>query len=134
MRISEKQRRWCSAALGVIAAVFGVLLALFPRWGGRVSGIQHGDEPSVATAIRSIGVRDVVLGVGLWSAATHDGSYAPWLLARMLSDGGDGVGTLLAIRLGVKNRAFLRLSVLAWSAALSGGALWFSEKRARQKS
>ena len=42
--------------------------------------------------MRSLGVRDVVMGIGLWSAAAHGGKYLPWLLARILVDGGDTTG------------------------------------------
>src|SRR5437868_6161605 len=62
-------RRWMVRGLGAGTVVFGVAPALFPRFFGRMFGIAAVDDPTVATVIRSVGIRDLVIGVGLLRAA-----------------------------------------------------------------
>ena len=87
--------------------------------------IASADDPSVETAIRSVGVRDAVIGLGLLRAALSPGdrSLRAWLLARAACDAGDTLGVGLAIRRGQRTPRFLALGGLALSAAVVGGAL-----------
>jgi hypothetical protein len=101
-----------------------VLPAIWPSQFARWCGIAHADEPTVATAIRSVGVRDAVIGMGLWQAVRrNDPSWKGWLLARAASDTGDTLAVALAISHGAKDRRFLGLGGLALAAALYGWAL-----------
>ena len=119
-----------SAALGVAAFLFGAAPLVAPRFFARLFGLPVGRDPKATVAIRSVGVRDVALGLGLWSAATHGGNYAPWLLARVLSDGGDAVAVALATRAGALEPRFLALGALALGASLSGALLYRATPRA----
>jgi hypothetical protein len=81
-------------------------------------------DPMVAAAVRSVGVRDIVLGIGLWWAASSGGGYAPWLLARAVADGGDALAVGAAALAGARDRRFLALGLLALGAAGAGAGLY----------
>jgi hypothetical protein len=107
---------------------FGALPTLAPRSFARLFGFRAPDAQA-ASMMRSLGVRDVVMGIGMWSAATHGGNYAPWLLARALTDGGDVLSVGLAISQGHRHPRFIGLGALAFSAALTDTALYWLAKR-----
>ena len=117
-----------STALGLGAVVFGALPALMPSYFGRMFGIAATENPSVATAIRSVGVRDVVLGIGILEALRSGDRRAlhHWLLARTAADLGDCVGVAIGVTNGERSRGFLTLGALALSAASLGA--WLSER------
>jgi hypothetical protein len=115
--------------LGSLA--FGVFPLAAPRQFGEIFGIEGAERPTVLAAVRSVGIRDAVLGIGLWSAATHGGRYAPWLLARALSDAGDAIAVALALRGGARSPRFLLLGGLAVGASLVGAILYGVARRAR---
>jgi hypothetical protein len=117
--------RLLSLALGAGAVAFGIPALLAPAWFARLFGIAAADNPTVATAIRSVGIRDVVIGAGLFGAArARDRSgMQQWLLARTASDAGDAVAVGLAVAAGARNPRFLGLGALAVSAAAFGGVL-----------
>jgi hypothetical protein len=123
--------RRAAATLGGGALVFGVLPAVWPTRFGRWCGFAFADEPTVAAAIRSVGVRDAVLGLALMLAARakHDSSWRAWLLARAACDTGDTVGIALAVRAGARDPRFLGLGGLALAAAVYG---WGLVVRARE--
>lgn len=119
----ERPRR-LAAVLGLATASFGALGALVPGPFARAFGLAAPTDPTIALAYRSIGARDLAVGLGLWSAAAHRGRYAPWLLARAICDGGDTIGALLAIRAGARRPRFLALAALAVLAAVADLVLW----------
>jgi hypothetical protein len=121
--LTEKQARALAAGVGVSMIAFGALPTLAPRPFARLVGFAPPD-PATASMMRSIGARDVVMGIGLWSAAAHGGKYLPWLLARALVDGGDTLSVGLAIAQGKRDPRFLALGALALGAALSEAALY----------
>jgi hypothetical protein len=86
-------------ALGAGLALFSAPLLVAPRRLGRLGGINVADE-STASLMRSTAVRDLVMGLGLISAAWHGSRLAPWLLMRTLCDAGDVVGIVIAFRRG----------------------------------
>ena len=120
--------RILSVALGGGATAFGVLPVAMPRLFGRLGGIQYAEQPSVATAIRSVGVRDVVIGLGLLRALQRGDQrdLHRWLVARTASDAGDAVAVSLAIARGERTPGFYALGALALSAALLGA--WLSQQ------
>ena len=122
--MEENRLRSLAALLGIGTIAFGALSVLAPRAFGRLFGLAVDAEPTVPAVIRSVGVRDTVLGMSLWSAAVHGGHYAPWLLARLLSDAGDTVAVALAIRNGARAPGFLVLSGLALGASAYGAWLY----------
>jgi hypothetical protein len=125
----EDRVRSLATLLGIGGIAFGALPAISPQAFGRVFGSRVGDDPSTAAAYRSVGVRDAVVGVGLWSAAYHGGHYAPWLLARMLIDAGASAGGLLAIAQGARRPGFLGLVGLSMLTAAGTYGLWSAAKR-----
>ncbi|HET9110285.1 MAG TPA: DUF4267 domain-containing protein [Ktedonobacterales bacterium] len=130
-KLSDKQLRTVSAALGLSLCAFGALPAVAPGPFGRLFGF---DRPTaeVASMMRSIGARDVATGLALWSAATHGGNFAPWLLARIISDGGDVVAIGVAAAQGARDKRFLTLGALAFSATLADTALWMLARRSKE--
>jgi hypothetical protein len=113
------------ALLGAGALAFGVLPALWPGQFARWCGIAEANDPTVATAVRSVGVRDAVIGLGLLTAVNRrDPSWRNWLLARAACDTGDTLAVALAIgRGGARDRRFLGLGGLALAASVYGWAL-----------
>jgi hypothetical protein len=124
--------RQLAAGLGAGAVFFGVLPAVFPRFFARLFGIAASAEPSVATAIRSVGVRDVVLGVGLLQAARTGDQRAmrQWLLARAASDAGDAISVAVALAEGERSPRFVGLGGLALVAAILGIGLARARRQA----
>jgi hypothetical protein len=121
--MDKDQVRKLAAALGVGTVAFGVVPALSPGLFARLFGLHPPSDPTLAAAFRSVGARDIAVGMGLWSAAAHRGNYAPWLLARAICDGGDTVAALLAVRAGVRDPRFLGLTALAFAATVVGALL-----------
>jgi hypothetical protein len=129
----DKTLRRLATALGVGTTIFGVWPALAPRGFARTFGLPTDGGPATLAALRSVGVRDAVTGVGLCSAAMHGGKYAPWLLSRLLVDAGDALIMALACRQGGGNRQMAALGLLALGAAGLDAALWQAAKRAGQR-
>ncbi|MEA2509194.1 MAG: hypothetical protein QOG21_1276 [Actinomycetota bacterium] len=77
---------------------FGALAFLAPRWAAKV---WTGEDISGTTAVmglRSLGVRDAALGLGLLIALKRQSPVRGWLEAGALSDAGDALNTLMARR------------------------------------
>ncbi|HEX8995251.1 MAG TPA: DUF4267 domain-containing protein [Ktedonobacterales bacterium] len=127
--LTDERTRWLAGALGLSLMAFGIVPAVAPRPFAWLFGLER-PTPETASMIRSIGVRDAVMGAGLWSAATHGGKYAPWLLARILSDGGDTVAVSIAAAQGQRRPRFLALGGLALAATAADAALWALARRA----
>lgn len=129
--LTERRARQLAAGLGLGLLVFGAVPVVAPRPFARVFGF---DEPTAEAAAmsRSIGARDVAMGAALWAAAARGGSYAPWLLARAVSDGGDALAIGIAVVQGKRNPRFLSLGGLALAAALADAALWALARRTQQ--
>jgi hypothetical protein len=127
--MDERALRTLAAGLGIGVALFSGASLASPRRFARFFGISAPD-PSVDSMIYSIGARDVAMGMGLWSAATHGGKYAPWLLARLIVDGGDAAGIAVAVARGWRNPRFLALGGLAFGATACDAVLWTAARRA----
>jgi hypothetical protein len=125
--------RRLATALGVGTAVFGIAPAIAPGTFARLFGLPVDGGPAALTAIRSVGIRDAVTGIGLCSAAMHGGKYAPWLLTRLLTDAGDAVAVGLALGQGGGNRQLRRLGLLALGAAAVDAVLWQAARRATRR-
>jgi hypothetical protein len=97
------------AALGVLSALSGASLCVRPRALARVYGLPVG-----ARLARAIGVRDLVVGLGLLLSRTARAS----LLLRALSDGADALLIVAEARRKPQGRAMtsLRLLIAAGSA------------------
>jgi hypothetical protein len=130
--LTDEQTRKITAGVGLALVAFGALPALAPRPFAWLFGF---DQPDAATAsmMRSLGVRDTVMGIGLWSAASHGGRYQPWLLSRTLVDGGDTLAVGLAIAQGKRDPRFIGLGAIALGATLADLALYLAARAKRTK-
>lgn len=126
--VEEKTLRPLVAVLGLGTLAFGILPILAPRQFAHLFGLAAPD-PAVMSMMRSLGVRDAVMGIGLWSAATHGGRYAPWLLARLLTDVGDTASVALAVAAGGRNPRFLALGGLALGATAVDAAMYWAARQ-----
>ncbi|HEY7833064.1 MAG TPA: DUF4267 domain-containing protein [Ktedonobacterales bacterium] len=118
-----------AAGLGLGTVAFGAVPLLVPRLFARLFGFPAPDAAAVSM-MRSLGVRDVVFGMGLWSAAAHGGRFAPWVLARLLTDAGDSISVGAAVASGLRNPRFLALGALALGATAADLALYLAARGA----
>jgi hypothetical protein len=125
--VNEQTLRTLAANLGLGTLAFGALPLLTPRRFAWLFGFAAPDAAGAAM-MRSLGVRDIVMGMGLWSAAAHGGRYAPWLLARLLTDAGDTAGIGLAATAGARSPRFLALGGLALGATVVDAALYWAAR------
>jgi hypothetical protein len=128
--LDQRQLRQAAVGLGLVTLAFGIPPLVAPRRFARIFGFAAPD-PATASMMRSLGVRDAVMGMGLWSAAAHGGNYAPWLLARTLTDGGDALAVGWAACTGWRNWRFLGLGALALGATALDAALYAAARRAK---
>ena len=126
----ERGVRRATTALGVATALFGLGPAVAPACFARLFGLPTDGSPAMLAAIRSVGIRDAVMGIGLVSASVHGGRIAPLLLARTLVDGGDAITVSLAMAKGGGNARLAALGALAFGAALVDHALWHAARGA----
>jgi hypothetical protein len=125
--VTEKQARSLAAGMGLTMVAFGALPTVTPGAFARLFGFPRPDAQGAAM-MRSLGLRDVVMGIGLWSAAAHGGRYQPLLLARALTDGGDTLAVALAVAQGKRDPRFIALGALALGAALGETALYVATR------
>lgn len=93
---------------------------LAPRWFGRLLNIPVDTDPRLPVMVRSVGVRDAAIGLGLLVAALRHRDYSPWLLARVAADSDDSVAVALAIAAGARQPRFVGLGLLALGATATG--------------
>lgn len=117
-----------AAGLGIATMLFGAVPLLVPRVFARLFGFPTPDTAAISM-MRSLGVRDVVFGMGLWSAAAHGGRYAPWVLSRLLVDAGDSISVGAAVAGGLRSPRFLGLGALALGATAFDLALYLAARR-----
>ncbi len=128
-KITDEQTRRLAAALGFSLLVFGVAPTLAPRTFAKLFSFAEPDAETTSM-MRSVGVRDMAMGAGLLATAASGGAYAPWLLARVLADGGDTVSVGIAIAQGKRRPRFILLGGLALAAAIADATLWTLARRA----
>jgi hypothetical protein len=128
--LDQRQLRRAAVGLGLVTLAFGIPPLVAPRRFARAFGFAVPDA-GTASMIRSLGVRDTVMGMGLWSAAAHGGNYAPWLLARTLIDGGDTLAIGWAAGAGWRNWRFIGLGALAFGATVLDATLYAAARRAK---
>lgn len=117
--------RILARVLGLGAAGFGLMPALFPGRFAALFGIDSATNPTVATAIRSVGIRDLLIGIALFEAAgsADRKTLHRWILVRTGCDAGDTLAVAMAMFAGVRNRRFTALGALAAGAAAFGFAV-----------
>ena len=119
----ETTIRRAATGLSVARALFGVAMIVAPRrigeaWIGEPGGYQR-----VGVLTRSLGARDVVLGVGAATALVSENGAATrlWLGGQALADLIDLAGTVSA-RDHLPQRGFRQTVVLAGASAVVAGA------------
>lgn len=130
LAIDERTLRPVIVGLGAVTVAFGLGPLLAPHRFAQVFQFPVLD-PAIASMARSLGVRDVVMGVGMLAVAARGGNYRPWLLARLATDAGDTVSVALAVARGYRPPRFLALGGLALGAALTESALSWLANRAK---
>lgn len=70
--------------------------------------------------VRSVGVRDAVIGLGMTRGVQQQRRRHAWLAARLASDTADTVAVALAVAQGAGDKRFLGLGLLAAGAAVTG--------------
>lgn len=104
--------------LSIGTTIFGVAPMFFPRKFAEIFGLPATDNPASDIAFSSVGARDAINGIGIFSATIHGGRVAPWLLARAVADGTDALAIGLAWRAGARNSRLLLLGALALGATV----------------
>ncbi len=131
--ISDGLLRRLTMALGIGTVLFGAVPLFFPRTFARLFGIPMAEGPAADVVIRSVSARDVVSGIGIFSATLHGGRVAPWLLARTLTDGADTAAVGIAAASGATNGRLLLLGAVALGATVTDLALYLAHKSAARR-
>ena len=129
---NDADLRRATAVLGVATSLFGLFPAVAPRVFARAFGLPVDGGPGSLAAVRSVGVRDAIMGAGMASAALHGGRYAPLLLSRLLVDAGDAAIVAITMASGGGSRPLKLLGALALSAAALDLVLWRAARRGAQ--
>lgn len=111
-------------AAGVVAAgraALGVVAFVAPSLPAR-PWVGHGEalRPAVRLFARTLGARDLALGLGALLALRHGGHVRGWVEAGGLADTGDAVATLVAFRDLPRRTRWLVLASTAGAAAAAG--------------
>jgi len=122
--------RSLTLALGIGTTVFGVAPVLAPRTFGKLFGLPMDQSPAAEIAMRSVGARDAINGIGIVLATMHNGRVAPWLLARAVSDGTDTIGVAMALLQGSGNPRLALLGGVALAATIVDVVLYLGHKSA----
>jgi len=119
--MTPAQARRAAGVLAVGRAVLGVVALVAPAlpsrpWVGRAAAAQG----PVRLFARSLGARDLALGLGALLALRHDGPARGWVEAGGLADAGDVAGTLLHFGQLPRGGRLAILALAGGSAAASG--------------
>jgi len=116
--------------LGLATAAFGVGPIVAPRGFARLFGLAYDDtRPSSNMPIRSVGIRDLVTGIGLLAASGDPRRARLWLAIRVSADGGDALTSLAGIRGEPRNYRLMALATIAAGATLTDLALLIASAR-----
>lgn len=119
--LSKAQARAVALSVARLRVALGVVALVAPDAALRPWIGATGRGPSRRVLARSLGARDIALGLGTLVAARRDAPVRGWVEAGALADAGDVLGTLVAF--GHLPRAG-RLLVLASAAgAVAAGAV-----------
>lgn len=106
-------------AAGRVAA--GTALTVLPGAAGSLWFGAHAHEPGVKVAIRALGIRDAVLGLGTLWALANDEPTRGWYAAGAASDVVDALASMTATRHIGLQRAVPATCVVTSSAVLHTG-------------
>lgn len=119
--MDKELARNAATALAGLRVVIGVVALALPRLALRPwVGAATAEEPGGRLLARSLGARDVALGVGAILADRHDAPVRGWIEAGALSDIGDFVATGIAFTRLPKLTRWGVLAMTAGAIALGG--------------
>ena len=108
-----------AGALGLGTSLFGVAPLVAPRLFAKFFGLPFDDRrPAATMAIRSVGARDLVSGLGLLATMGNPARNRPWLLVRTAADVGDALVSYASLRGEPRNWRLRVLMLVAAGAAL----------------
>jgi len=96
--VNSGQARGAAGALAAGRVVLGLTAMGAPALPSRPWVGAEAARPAVKLFARSMGARDVALGLGALLALRHDAPVRGWVEAGGLCDAGDVVGTLVHFR------------------------------------
>lgn len=102
-------------ACGRIA--IGVGLTTLPGVAGRGWFGAEASRPATKAAIRALGVRDALMGVGTLRALERGDEVRPWIIGGGIADAVDAAATLLAWRHLPRRKRLVAFAVAAGAAA-----------------
>src|SRR5215218_1440778 len=105
---------------GLGTLLFGIGPTFAPRWFSRLFDLPVSSDERLLVMVRSVGVRDATIGLGLVLTAARPSAYRPWLTARVAADAGDTLAVGLAVFRGARQPRFIALGAIALSATLTG--------------
>ena len=126
--------RLLTGTLGAGTILFSLPPILAPRAFAVFFGLPH-DAAAAKVGIRSVGVRDLMNGIGLLATMSDPSRSSRWLLVRFVSDSGDALACRLASAEAPKDWRLRLLGNVAAGAALVSGALlaWSHIQRAASR-
>jgi hypothetical protein len=113
----ELDQRRIALAIARARAVNGLVMIVLPGIVARTVFGEHGRHPAVRAALRMVGVRDLVLGVGAITTLKENTMDAEWVGMGAVADGVDALVTLLSP--GIPTRARL-VAFAGASSAVTG--------------
>lgn len=85
--------------MGLVRVALGAALVLLPRLSLRFwMGDEESDSTRLKAAARSLGARDVAIGIGQLTALDTGTPVRPWVEAAVLSDAADSANALLFMK------------------------------------
>ncbi|MFI5267856.1 MAG: DUF4267 domain-containing protein [Chloroflexota bacterium] len=126
--------RLLTGALGLGTILFSVPPIVAPRAFAVLFGLPH-DAAAAKVGMRSVGVRDLVNGIGLLATMNDPARSSRWLLVRFLSDCGDALACRAALIEAPKDWRLRLLGGVAAGASLVGAGLlaWSQIQRAASR-
>jgi hypothetical protein len=100
----ELDQRRIAMAIARARAVNGLVMVVLPGLVARTVFGQNGRHPAVRAALRMVGVRDLVLGVGAITTLKEKTMDAEWVGMGAVADGVDALVTLLSPGLPARGR------------------------------
>lgn len=92
---------------GRIRCVVGTLLLCMPGWAARLEFGPGADSPGARWLLRMLGVRDLVLGLGMLISSSEGKGGAEWISMMALTDAADGALALGVRGLPLRSRLFV---------------------------
>ncbi|MGH9155713.1 MAG: hypothetical protein ACRD1K_07780 [Acidimicrobiales bacterium] len=117
--MTSDRARWVARLLAGSRVALGVTAIVVPTWPSRPWVGPEAHRPAVKLFARSLGARDLAVGLGGVLALRHAGPVRGWVEAGGLCDAGDVAGTLVHFKDLPRVGRLVILAVAGGSLALS---------------